>query len=106
MAYCWTGSHRRWATSTGSSNGPSRRRVTSGTASGCAVSVAVRPARSSRRAHRLASPPTTAATSDDPEAMAASASLIRLCWGMPSSTRWVRAPEAPTRSATSRAGSG
>ena len=41
MAYCWTGSQRRWATSTGSSSGPARRRVTSGTAPAWSVSTAL-----------------------------------------------------------------
>ena len=39
MAYCWTGSHSRWATSTGSSRGPARRCTTSGTAPDWAVSL-------------------------------------------------------------------
>ena len=106
MAYCWTGSHSRWATSTGSINGPGRRCTTSGTAPGWAVSASSEPAAARSRAHRLASPPTTAATSDSPARMARRASLISDCWGMPSSTRWVRAEPAPTPWATSRAGSG
>ena len=83
IAYCWTGSHRRWATSTGSSSGPPRVRRTSGTTPGWGVSTGGRPAFSSSRAHRLASPPTTTATSDAPDRMAASASSMRPCWGMP-----------------------
>ena len=106
MAYCWTGSHSRWATSTGSSSGPGRSRSTSGVTPGWAASVGARPARSRSRTHRFASPPTTTATSDPPDRMAARASLTRLCWGIPSSTRYVVASGDPIRSATNRAGSG
>ena len=101
MAYCWTGSHSRVATSTGATTGPGRSCRTSGLAPGWSVATAP-----GDRAHRLASPPTTTATSELPSRMAAQASLIRVCWGIPSSTRWVRAVGAPTAMATSRPGSG
>jgi hypothetical protein len=64
------------------------------------------PSAARSRAQRLASPPTTAATADSPASSAATAWLIRVCWGMPNSLRWVRADGAPTAPATRRPGSG
>ncbi len=69
IAYWSIGSQSRWATSTGSSNGPGRRFTTSGSPSSWSVSVGS-PARSRSRAQRLASPPTTTATSDSPASTA------------------------------------
>ncbi len=103
MAYCWTGSHSRWATSTGSRSGSPGRWTTSGT--DAPSSAPTGPAAGWSRAQRLASPPTTTATSERPSAMAASAWLIRDCCGTPSSVRWVRAPAHPTAPATRRPGS-
>ncbi len=106
IAYCCTGSHNRLATSTGSSTGPGRRWVTSGDLPGWSASTGSPPLRATSLAQRFASPPTTTATSEAPDAMAVRASLIRLCWGMPNSARWVRARDAPTPTATRCPGSG
>ena len=107
MAYCCTGSQRRWSTSTCSSNGALRAWSTSGTAAVWRVQPASRPARSRSRAQRTDSPPTTTATSEDPESKAVIASLMRLCCGMPSSTRWVGARGAhPVGDQTGRVGVG
>ena len=88
------------ANSGAAKNSGSRVSTSSGTAPGWAVSAAP-----SVRAQARASPPTTTATSDRPSAIARSTWLTTVCWETPIWARWVRAPVAPTRAATSRAGS-
>ncbi len=105
IAYWRIGSQSRWATSTGSSNGPGRRFTTSGSPASWSRLGRLRPhahARGPSAWPRRPPPPPPPTRRRAPRA---SASSIRLCWGIPSSTRWVRASFAPTLAATSRAGS-